>query len=293
MAAGLAEKQMTWEEAVAWLRAQPEQTQQDLVKWCYFDDPLIAAAQRYYDSEEWHGVRTLAPANAGRALDLGAGRGISSFSLAKDGWQVTALEPDKSALVGAGAIKSLANDAGIKIDVISEFGADFPLESGFFDLVYGRQVLHHAPDLKHFLKEIARVLKPGARFIATREHVLSRKEDLNAFLDSHPLHHLYGGENAYLLRAYTEAIEGSGLRLTKVLGSYDNVINYFPLTEREVDSLRCNALASVIGMPIANALVWHSGASPLGIIARKIGSRLLTARDKTPGRLYSFVAEKP
>jgi len=50
---GLGEKYkypMTWEQAVLWLREQPGKEQ--LVRDCYFDDPLIEAARRYYNEAE-------------------------------------------------------------------------------------------------------------------------------------------------------------------------------------------------------------------------------------------------
>ena len=96
--------QMTWEQAVQWLRDQPDQ--RVLVKACYFDDPLVEAAERFWQSAEWKAIAALLPPPNGKALDLGAGRGISSYAMAQDGWQVTALEPDPSNLVGAGAIHS-------------------------------------------------------------------------------------------------------------------------------------------------------------------------------------------
>jgi hypothetical protein len=39
-------KAITWEEAVLWLRNQPDQA--ELVRACFYDDPLPAAAERYY-----------------------------------------------------------------------------------------------------------------------------------------------------------------------------------------------------------------------------------------------------
>jgi SAM-dependent methyltransferase len=93
----------TWEQAVEWLRQQPDQ--QTLVRDCYFDDPLIEACERFVNSEEWQATLRYLPRVTGKVLDLGAGRGISSYGLAKAGWQVTALEPDPSNLVGAGAIR--------------------------------------------------------------------------------------------------------------------------------------------------------------------------------------------
>ena len=63
----------TWEDAVIWLRDQPNQRQ--LVLDAFYDDPLIAAAQRYFASGEWQAVSQLLQGRTGRALDVGAGRG--------------------------------------------------------------------------------------------------------------------------------------------------------------------------------------------------------------------------
>ena len=45
---------ITWEEAVEQLRRDP--AQEELVRSCYYDDPLIAAAERFAASEEWEAV---------------------------------------------------------------------------------------------------------------------------------------------------------------------------------------------------------------------------------------------
>ena len=150
---------VTWEEAVQWLRDQPDK--QDLVQWCFFDDPLIEAAQRFHGSSEWRATRALLPATPGVALDLGAGRGIASYALAVDGFRTSALEPDPSHLVGAGAIRNLAWEAKIPITVVEEWGESLPFQDAAFDVVLCRQVLHHARDLRRLCKEIGRVLKSG------------------------------------------------------------------------------------------------------------------------------------
>lgn len=222
---------MTWEQAVQWLRDQPKQ--QEFVRACYYDDPLIEAAARYESSEEWQAVLQILPGKIGKVLDLGAGRGISSYALAKAGWLVAALEPDPSPIVGRAAICALAEQSTLPIYALGGYAEQIPFADSQFDLVYGRQIMHHAQNLQTMCNEIVRVLKPGGTFIATREHVISQKGDLSIFLNNHPLHHLYGGENAYLLEEYLGALNKGGLRITQVLGPMATVINYFPATRHE------------------------------------------------------------
>jgi SAM-dependent methyltransferase len=260
----------TWEEAVLWLKAQPDQA--DLVQACFFDDPLVAAAERYYASSEWEAVRTFTGPGGGRALDVGAGRGISSYALARDGWRVTALEPDPSAVVGAGAIEELAAVSNLPIDVVRDWGETLPFPDASFDLVYGRQVLHHARDLPALCADMARVLKAGGIFLATREHVIFKDSDLPVFLAGHPLHQLYGGENAYRLAEYKRAIERAGVRLVRVLNPWASEVNLYPRSALDISSLIHARLpfipTSVFTPPLLRRLGW-----------------LL----RSPGTAYSFV----
>ncbi len=265
---------VSWEEAVRWLRARPEH--EELVWNCYYDDPLEESAARFYASTEWRAVQDiLKGVEPGKALDMGAGRGISSYALARDGWKVTALEPDPGLLVGAGAIRRLA-ECGLDITVVEKWGESLPFAEGSFDLVYGRAVLHHAADLSEFCREAGRVLRAGGIFLATREHVISRKTDLQAFLDSHPLHALYGGENAFLLKEYLDALKKGGLCIRTVLAPYDSDINLFP-SDR-------NGIREKIGSKL--------GFSPPEWFLRKVVLPLLNIVDNTPGRLFSFMAVK-
>lgn len=267
------DSQLTWEASVRWLKNQPEQT--ELVRACFYDDPLIAAAERYYESTEWQAVKSLMPVDNGRVLDVGAGRGIASYALAKSGWEVIALEPDPSAEVGAGAIRNLATEANFLISVEENWGETLPFADESFDLIHARQVLHHAHDLNQLCREASRVLKKGGMFIATREHVISRDEDLQSFLNSHPLHRLYGGEYAYTLNRYLEAIAQSGIKIEKVLNPFASDINLYP---ESINAVR---------QRIARKLKLPTCMVPLLLI------RFLGARNQTPGRLYTFVGRKP
>ncbi len=281
----MSDNQLTWEEAVQWLKSQSDR--QELVRACYYDDPVLKAAQRFANSEEWQAVYDIAKSwTNGKVLDLGAGNGISSYAFAIAGCRVTALEPDPSDMVGAGAIAKLAKEANLDIEIIQNFGESLPFADNSFDIVHGRQVLHHAKNLPKLCQEAARVLRPNGLFIATREHIISEPKDLDIFLQTHPLHQLYGGENAFLLNQYYEAISQAGLVLRNSYGQYQSVINYAPTTRTQHQQNIANKLEKYLGSKLAKWLCAQSNFIEL------IGN-IYTWRDRTPGRLYSFVAIKP
>lgn len=277
----------SWEEAVESLRRDPARS--SLVKDCYFDDPLLDAADRYRASREWAAVRRLIGAPQGLALDLGAGRGISSYALAKEGWSVEAVEPDPSALVGATAVSSLAAETGQDIKVSLGHSEDIPFGDNTFHLVHCRQMLHHSRDLFLTCNEIYRVLKPGGRLIATREHVISKPEDLDAFLSSHPLHSIYGGENAYLLGDYQQAIRRAGFVELRSISALESEINLAPLSFEDLEESVKARIALLTGRRLADGVLTHSLPSrALRWLIRVVSRNFYHA----PGRLYTFVACK-
>lgn len=275
----------SWEDAVRWLREQPGN--EELVLAAYYDDPLTEAATRYWQSAEWADVRGHLPGARGTALDIGAGRGIASFALAREGFAVTALEPDASDLVGAGAIRALAREAGLPITVNQEFAEGLPFPDGSFDIVFARAAMHHTRDLPAACREVFRVLKPGGRLLGLREHVITSRADLPAFLGRHPLHKYYGGENAFLVAEYEAAIRSAGFRQLTTLGPFDSAINLAP---RTVDSIQTElALRASFGLPgVGRLLRTVIAAPPIWRATRSVLRRL----DNRPGRLYSFVATK-
>jgi SAM-dependent methyltransferase len=264
---------MTWEQAVVSLRECADHA--DLVRACFYDDPLLAAAERYHRSTEWQALRSLLPSVDGRALDIGAGRGIASYALASDGWAVTAAEPDPSPVVGAQAIRSLAQASGHPIEVVEHQGEALPFESETFGLVHCRAVLHHARDLSGFCREAVRVLRPGGTLIATREHVISHPKDLDRFLNAHPLHRFYGGETAYMLEEYVQALRNAGLERLQVLNPMESDINLFPDSRAQVKERWARKMGFTRGNLIPDFLL-----SCIGALSNE------------PGRHYSFVGTK-
>lgn len=269
----------TWEDAVRYCIQSSELSK--LANDAYFGDP-VKAARRYRSSLEFKAIKNLLPSEPMRALDLGAGNGILSWALAMEGWQVTAIEPDPSNLVGAGAIRALAASTNVQITVIEAVGEEVPLETADFDLVIARQVLHHAHDMPAFCREMARLCSHRGTILTLRDHVISGPSQLPDFFEKHPLHHIYGGENAFSLAQYRKAFQDAGLLIALEMRSFDSVINYDPMTPEEIRQ-KIAANAGTLA-PVARAV--------LRVLPFRVICRLATLMDRRPGRLVSFLAHK-
>jgi hypothetical protein len=106
---------------------------------------------------------------------------------------------------------------------------------------------------------------------------------MQPFLDGHPLHALYGGENAFTLVQYRRALAQAGLNIDKELVSLASAINYSPHT---YDTIRIE-IARRLGLFRAVA----SLLKPAPVMTA--GLRLLSICDRRPGRLVSFLCSKP
>jgi SAM-dependent methyltransferase len=273
---------VTIDEAVRSLRRDPSYA--DLVRDAYLGRDVADSFRRFAESAEFDAVRSILGGRLGGAtvLDLGAGTGMASAAFVRAGaGRVIAVEPDESDEVGRGAM----GRAGADFEVIDACGEQLPLPDATVDVVYARQVLHHAQDLESLMAEVARVLRPGGMVLACREHVVDSDEQLQVFLTNHPVHRLAGGEHAFPLSTYVAAIRGAGLVDIKVLGPWDSVINAYPAV-RSADELR--------RMP--GEQLRHR----LGTLGRFVGSIpgvpqlvLWRMQRRGPGRLYSFIACKP
>lgn len=277
----------TFEEAVRELRTRPECA--DLLRDSYLDACEKGGAARFKDSAEFAEIRRIVGRRRlhGVIVDVGAGTGMASYAFAVSGAAATfAVEPDPSDDVGRGAIARTC--AGLGVRVIDSCGEALPLDDDMADVVYARQVLHHARDLDRLVTECARILKPGGLFIASREHVVDDEEQLRLFLRDHPIHQLAGCEGAYPLSLYRRAILGSGLHLRSTLGPWDSVVNAFPGAHSSWDILRHRA---AVLRPVLGPLAPFAAVTPwLGAAAAR---RLDAEAASTPGRLFTFVAVKP
>jgi hypothetical protein len=99
-------------------------------------------------------------------LDLGAGSGFSSEMLARFGYRVVAVDPDARALTHnrSRATVDASRIAGT-VAVARGVAQALPFSDAAFDGAVGLNVLHHVPDLPQATRELARILKPGARAV--------------------------------------------------------------------------------------------------------------------------------
>lgn len=274
---------MSVEQAVLLLRQDPAQAER--MRESFLFDPPEISARAFGASAEFAEVRRLIGLDLGRAsvLDVGAGTGIASWAFANAGaGRVVALEPDPSDVIGQGAIRQAC--AGLNVEIESGAGEALGFSDGTFDLVYARQVLHHATDLDALLRECARVLVKGGVFLACREHVADDDAQLREFLDQHPVHALAGGEHAFPLKRYLAAMANAGLEHIVALGPWDSIINAYPTvkSEHERKTYARKALQERFGMlgrlagliPPVEKLAWKRIDAPHG------------------GRLFTFFARK-
>lgn len=288
---------MTWEETIQKIRANPEYD--ELVEKAYFDEDLVLNVERFRSSEEYAAtvslIKEYAP-SAKSILDIGSGNGISAISFALDGFDVTVSEPDASDTIGAGAIRKLKAHYNIaNMDIHEEFAENIQFDGRLFDIVYVRQAMHHAYDLNKFISNLAGLIKPGGHLFTIRDHVVYNDDDKKWFLQEHPLHKFYGGENAFTQREYETAITNAGLAIKKVLKHFDSVINYFPLTSAQYQETILQK-ESELSQILEKKIGVLGKLKLLQAIYKKrnpIRPEVIFNEKNIAGRMYSFVAHKP
>jgi SAM-dependent methyltransferase len=178
-------------------------------------DRMFARSERAGLAE----IRRDALASArGEVLEIGAGTGLNLRAYPREGiTRIVATEPDAAM---SRHLRDKVAEAPAPVDVIEVHGERLPFADATFDTVVGTLVLCEPKDPAVVVAEIARVLKPGGRYLFV-EHVrsedpkLARRQDRAA-----PLWRtVSGGCNCN--RDTLATIEASGLDVERVsVGSF-------------------------------------------------------------------------
>jgi SAM-dependent methyltransferase len=104
----------------------------------------------------------LGPLSDKRALDIGADNGVISYLLRQRGGQWHSADLDERAVA---SIRQLVSSNVHQID-----GGPTSFGDGSFDLVVIVDFLEHIPDDQRFLRELARIIKPGGQLVINVPH---------------------------------------------------------------------------------------------------------------------------
>lgn len=151
----------------------------------------------------------MGPVRGLRVLDMQCGSGEAALTWANLGARVTGLDISERRLAEA---RKKASLAGRKVDYVRGNVARQPFRNGSFDRIYtGGGVVAWIPDVDRWAREIARVLRPGGRFMyydrhpftlclgaAGRDHVPSIALARGGYFDHAPL--TYHGMTTWMKR---------------------------------------------------------------------------------------------
>jgi ubiquinone/menaquinone biosynthesis C-methylase UbiE len=145
------------------------------LEFAQMNNPLRARLQRHYESPRF--LRMAGPVPGGRVLEIGCGPGAGTeliFDLFQAA-QVDAFDLDPR-MVARARRRLRAKSSRLNLWVAD--ASAIPAASATYDAVFDFGIIHHIPDWRRALGEVARVLKPGGRFYA--------EEMLAAFI-GHPI----------------------------------------------------------------------------------------------------------
>jgi SAM-dependent methyltransferase len=116
-------------------------------------------------------IRLIGDVSAKRVLDLGCGSGENAIVCARNGAHVIALDASKGQLALA---RKLTDAAEVRVEFHASDAADLAfLRADSIDLALAIGVLGEVEDLDRLLRQVHRVLRPGAAFVFSIDHPMA------------------------------------------------------------------------------------------------------------------------
>lgn len=177
------------------------------------NNPIRSWIQRHYEAPP---LKRISPKSleGARTFVLGCGRGVD-VEIAMDQYKVqSVVAVDLDEMQIKRAQKRLEKKYGEKVILQVGDVSDKLFDDESFDLVIDFGIIHHVPDWKKVIEQIARVLKPGGVFLF--EEVPQKKLDTLRYrlLTDHPRENRFGPED------FIAACKESGLRLEAPIESF-------------------------------------------------------------------------
>jgi SAM-dependent methyltransferase len=107
------------------------------------------------------GLRLLGENRFDRVLEVGFGAGAVLFALAPAARELFGIDRDAN----PEEARSILARRGLQADLRNGNVYDLPYDDAFFDLVVSYSVFEHLHEYRRALGEVARVLRPGGRFL--------------------------------------------------------------------------------------------------------------------------------
>jgi SAM-dependent methyltransferase len=172
-------------------------------------DRLGAASEEAGLREERRGLLARA---SGEVLEIGAGTGLNLPLYPPTVTRIVATEPDRHM---ARRLARKARAAPVPVELMSAPAEALPLAEGSFDTVVGTLVLCTVSDPAAVLAEVARLLRPGGRYLFL-EHVRAHDAGLARWQDR--LAPVWGviGDGCHPNRATLASLRASPLTVCEV-----------------------------------------------------------------------------
>jgi SAM-dependent methyltransferase len=142
-------------------------------------DACGAAFDRYTSSEDSFSENIERPViesllgdlRGASALDLGCGSGVYATRLAARGAHVVGVDLS-AAMIDLARERARAQGAALDW-LVADISRPLPFADAQFDLLFTATVLHYVEDLSAVMREVARLLRPRGRLIASLLHPMS------------------------------------------------------------------------------------------------------------------------
>lgn len=127
---------------------------------------LAISRQRFDRDSEFAIYRSMLGLPNGPILDLACGTGLFARRLARDAEMPPVVGMDVSKpMIEEGVAQ--AREAGVAVDFVRAEAPELPFQEGTLGAVLQTGALHLMSDARKLFMEVARVLKPGGRYVAS------------------------------------------------------------------------------------------------------------------------------